>query len=688
MSASPGGDRIQESINRTKSFYSSMHSKLQQAEPGSNPQMIQAQNNEAIRAGKSPTVRSPSRTNYSAINQSPDLPGSLKTAAHANPEGWASALGGVGQSPPANNMAQQLWQRSKDAHPGADKKMMNLYISDKQQRAGVKESLEELDEALTAELFLADCPAAGPSERRVLVHASMWEKFMDKFKMYRPFLSRIKTEYDLVLHQYSQQLHMLNATQFKVASESLNQSEQFLEMKNKCFDEIAMLRQKLDGMTKDKESKGSSMEQIEQQVEHWKQQASTRVPMVKLQMAEAEAAELMQQLTREQQSHDKTRVELDRVSDKLQQHVAELDRTQDVMLGMTPRPDWSDIAASVPDLADGFKKCSTSSQKMDQMEGLLKKSRDAVKKIQKKKGGGKKGPAKEGAFDYYTGLGTAKDVPDFLKTNGRVRNNHLSKGACEDLVKECWEKKALADVGQKKPQKMGVFFATFLTDKYGKDAVIENAYNMWFSLKDYAWDADCDLFFRILQGKMDEEVYIDQMELLNNLLMKFKETDLELHNNEPTGKIPKEMLKTVFAEFFSVKSDKDIKDCFKQLDKEHLTEEVEYQMVFAEDDEGNQGDFIEAVRDQHLGDREDYIEAIEEALWDQDKDDTGEITVADVQEAFTTFDPDKPPEEVMEVVSRCTGKPVKQLKGATVIAIPAFLKTIQCMSVHRRTKVG
>ena len=66
------------------------------------------------------------------------------------------------------------------------------------------------------QLYLADCPPAGPSERRVLVHASIWEKFMDKFKMYRPILSRIKQEYEMVLHQYSQQLHMLNATQFKV----------------------------------------------------------------------------------------------------------------------------------------------------------------------------------------------------------------------------------------------------------------------------------------------------------------------------------------------------------------------------------------------------------------------------------------------------------------------------------------
>jgi len=684
MEASPGSDMMQESINRTKSFYSSMHSKLQQAEPGCNPEMLQAQHNEAVRAGRSPSKRSPSRNNYDAINSLPQLPGSLKgTGAHANPEGWSNSLGG---SPLGNNRAQVLWGRSKDISPSADKKFMDLYISDKQQRSGVKESLEELDECLTAELFLADCPSAGPSERRVLVHASMWEKFMDKFKMYRPLLSRIKGEYDLVLHQYSQQLHMLNATQFKVASESLSKSEEFLEMKNKCFDEIAMLRNKLDGMTKEQNTKGKSIESIQEQVEHWKSQAATRVPMVKLQMAEAEAAELMQQLTREQQAHDKTRAELDRVTEKLNQNSTELDQTQNQMMDMTPRPDWSDIASNVPDLADGFKKCATSAQRMDQMEGLLKKSCDAVKKIQKKKGGGKKGAAKEGAFDYFTGLGTAKDVPEFLKTNGRVRNSHLAKGACEDLVKECWDMKAKADEGQKKPCKLGAFFPTFLTTKFGKDFVTENAYNMWFSLRDYSWDADCDLFLRILQGKMDEEVYIDQMKLLNDMLQKFKDTDLALHGDTPTKKIPKDVLKTVFSEFFSVKTDKDIKDCFKQLDKEYLTEEIEYDLIFAEDEEGNQGDFIECVRDQHLADREDYIESIEEALWDQDEDDTGEITVGHVKIAFTTFDADKPPEEVMEVVARVLGKPVKQLKDATVIAIPSFLKTVQQMSVHRRTK--
>ena len=81
-------------------------------------------------------------------------------------------------------------------------------------------------------------------------------------------LSRIKNEYDLVLHQYSQQLHALNATQFKVASESLSQAEDFLKFKNNSFDEIAKLKAQIESMTKDQETRGKSLETIQEQVHY------------------------------------------------------------------------------------------------------------------------------------------------------------------------------------------------------------------------------------------------------------------------------------------------------------------------------------------------------------------------------------------------------------------------------------
>eukprot|EP00658_Telonema_sp_P-2_P026658 TRINITY_DN20786_c0_g1_i1.p1 TRINITY_DN20786_c0_g1~~TRINITY_DN20786_c0_g1_i1.p1 ORF type:complete len:513 (-),score=196.38 TRINITY_DN20786_c0_g1_i1:21-1559(-) len=509
---------------------------------------------------------------------------------------------------------------------------------------------------------------------------------MDKFKIHRPLLSRIKSEYEMVLHQYSQQLHILNAMQFKVASENLTKSEDYLEMKNKCLDEIAMLRGKLDSLTKKKETEGKSIEKITEMVDHWKQQAATRVPMVKLQMAEAEAAELQQRLDAEVQAHTATRQELTAAYAELTKRKVEMTKMGDEMGSMTPRADWMEIEASIPDLAEVFRKCDSSEARLDQMESMLKKSTDAVKKIQKKKGGGKKGPAKPGAFDYFTGMGTGKEVPDFLQTNGRVRNNHVSKGTCEELVKDCWEAKGKYDAGQAKKVKLAVFFPIFLAEKFGKEQVVEQAYNMWYALKDYSYDADCDLFFRILQGKMDEEVYTDQMSMLEALQNEFEHTDRELNGEDLFGKIPKEVLKTVFASFFPVKSDKELRECFKQLDKDYTTDLVDYNSIFAEDEEGNQGDFIEGVRDQHLSDREEYIEQIEEGLWDQDEHDIGEITFAQVLDAFRQFDLDKPAEEVADMVARCLGCAVKQLKPSKVVAIPAFLKTIGGMSLHRRTK--
>jgi len=219
-----------------------------------------------------------------------------------------------------------------------------------------------------------------------------------------------------------------------------------------------------------------------------------------------------------------------------------------------------------------------------------------------------------------------------------------------------------------------------------KKKIIEAAYNMWFALKDYSYDSDCDLFLRILQGKMDEEVYVDQMQMLDNLQNSFVKADQDINAGKTTNFLQKETLKTVFIEFFPVKSDKELKECFKALEKEYPTDQVEYPLIFAEDEEGNQGDFIEGVRDQHLTDREDYIDSLEEALWDQDEEDCGEITVQHVTQAFETFDRDKPWEEIGELLSRTLGMPTAKIKPNKVVAIPAILQTIKGMSTHRRTK--
>ncbi len=42
---------------------------------------------------------------------------------------------------------------------------------------------------------------------------------------------------------------------------------------------------------------------------------------------------------------------------------------------------------------------------------------------------------------------------------------------------------------------------------------LQMGYNLLYGLWKYAWDADCELFLRILQGEMKEEVYYQQIQL-------------------------------------------------------------------------------------------------------------------------------------------------------------------------------
>jgi len=326
---------------------------------------------------------------------------------------------------------------------------------------------------------------------------------------------------------------------------------------------------------------------------------------------------------------------------------------------------------------------------MDEVSSMLKSSNAALNKMKGGKKGGKKGDVgKDGApaQDYHTGLGMAKDIPKFLQTNGRVLNTHMRKGVCEDNVKACWECKAEHDVENGKKTKLAEFFPIFLEQKFGPAKLLEAAYNMWFSLKDYSYDSDCDLFLRILQGKMDEEVYSDQMAMLDDLQNTFFKADEDIHAGTAKRALPKEIFKTIFIDFFPVKSDPEVRECFKKLDKEYPGEMIPYLDIFAEDDEGNQGPFIEGVREQHLNDREDYIECLEEALWDQDEEDCGEITVERVCQAFEAFDRNKPWEEIGDILSRMLGMPIAKIKPNKVVAIPSMLQTVKGMSTHRRTK--
>lgn len=42
---------------------------------------------------------------------------------------------------------------------------------------------------------------------------------------------------------------------------------------------------------------------------------------------------------------------------------------------------------------------------------------------------------------------------------------------------------------------------------------MQNGYNLLYGCLKYSWDADCELFLKILRGEVKEEVYVEQIQL-------------------------------------------------------------------------------------------------------------------------------------------------------------------------------
>jgi hypothetical protein len=137
--------------------------------------------------------------------------------------------------------------------------------------------------------------------------------------------------------------------------------------------------------------------------------------------------------------------------------------------------------------------------------------------------------------DALIGMGLAPEVPKLFRHAGKVRNKHLSKRDTEKLVKELW-KERMADpaAAAGRAPDLVDFVGAQLQKRLGiAAAVVEMGYNFLYGLWAFKWDADCELFLRILTGETPEDVYIAQVRLQSELEDLF--AALDRAKGTPTG---------------------------------------------------------------------------------------------------------------------------------------------------------
>eukprot|EP00884_Botryococcus_braunii_P012883 jgi/Botrbrau1/21596/Bobra.43_1s0006.1 len=227
-------------------------------------------------------------------------------------------------------------------------------------------------------------------------------------------------------------------------------------------------------------------------------------------------------------------------------------------------------------------------------------------------------PGEDAWKDGLLGMGTGPDVPKLFRCSGKVRNKHISKRETEKLVKEVWKEKS-EEMRSGRSTDLVDFVFAHLQKKVGiVSAVVEMGYNFLYGLWKYSWDADCDLFLRILKGEVKEDVYLEQIQLQEELEALMLAVDKSTHGSE-TGTLSKTELRTALEAFFRVGEPggkmADRFDALMQaLDEDQEGQMVKYGKLFEEDREYNQGEFAEAVREQAVTERAEYFVNLQMAL--------------------------------------------------------------------------
>eukprot|EP01012_Entosiphon_sulcatum_P040391 TRINITY_DN5403_c0_g1_i1.p1 TRINITY_DN5403_c0_g1~~TRINITY_DN5403_c0_g1_i1.p1 ORF type:complete len:759 (-),score=141.72 TRINITY_DN5403_c0_g1_i1:57-2333(-) len=372
----------------------------------------------------------------------------------------------------------------------------------------------------------------------------------------------------------------------------------------------------------------------------------------------------------------------------------------------TPRPNWDQMAHRLPaefDAEELVRSTTTvdktawvvdhlvsSLEQRQSLETTLKSAQERLNWIEgatsEKNTPREQTPLQQAKF--LMGLGTGKEVPKYLKWHGKVRNRNLAKREIEILLKDFWREKIRHDQQQGQRSPMEDFMYTFLKQRHGiQPAICEWGYNIRDACQRFKFDADCELFLTVLDGRLSEQVYHDQFQMIDQLKQQILALEVTTHGARKTGIVKKKAVLDFLPRFFSTKSDKDILRLKFAISKDFPGSDIEVEKLFSEDREGNQKEFVEMVRDQMVAETIEYISELEQAIYERGNQSSGTVGIEAARDAIVQVDPLKPLKEVEKIICRGLGvSEGTELPWSQAVDLDRFLKNIKEYRLQRSTK--
>ncbi|GFN79179.1 translin-associated factor x-interacting protein 1 [Plakobranchus ocellatus] len=608
--------------------------------------------------------------------------------------------------------------------------------------------LEQLEGFLKKELRALGVVDVQPSELRLQAHREVFEYLIEDFKTYKPLLSAIKNEYEMMLAHQRQQIRHLEPLKQMLVTVSEQCEQKIMSLREEERGEMTDLKKlnkdlhaKISDLVNEqqdlKEQVARLQTKLEEEYHKYRDECDARKLLVadindlryqqEDYMASRSGAQANQDTDEDpvilkmalQKSREGERLATQRLSEmvanygdviprrdfetleakhkeieekngayearlqKLQAEYNALEELQKQVVqkrdefyiqletlkrSSTPRPQWDKCADSIQGGIMRWKELSEGKRSNELVDVLLSEIQSG-------------GFADTAGADYFDPQGTGPEVPVYLQHSEPVRNRRLSKRDTALLVRDIWRTKSAQDAERTDGtrQNMGEFLLEYLQSRFPlQQIVVEWAYNLHDACQRYSHDDIIGLFWKVLDGKADEEIFHSQLLTIHSLLTQMTKLDAEQGN---VGTLAPSDFGKCLIDFFKLQESEGEADggpepqdgvasalsvarASSLVKAATLELEVgedaplDYKSLFTEDDEGKTGPFLDEVKKLMKDQKKAYWQDIVANLPGA----SSPVTVDDLMRAVSMADPEISHEKMQDYIAWAFSTTVDGLK--------------------------
>ncbi|XP_075433249.1 translin-associated factor X-interacting protein 1 isoform X3 [Ascaphus truei] len=593
--------------------------------------------------------------------------------------------------------------------------------------------LEQLESYLRKELQSLELTKVNAQELKLQPYREVFDYFIEDFKTYKPLLCAIKKEYEVTLAHQREQIRALEPLKAMLVSVSERCDQKIQAMRDVELLEIKTLKmEKLNlvkviyQMKEEESSLQAQVSKLQKELAHeyllYRNECDARKLLIAdinelkyqqeditlskvhdehgedpvtlalaLKMARTDLMQTQIELStmkadygdvvprRDFDNQQKKLDELLQKIDLMQKDFCQLQKEHNSLLEVnnqvllqrdalyaevdqlqrsrTPRPMWDKCADVLP---GGFERWSSLSEgrTSDQMVDVLL-TELGTRELQEK--------------EFFNGAGREDNVPVHLRHEGPIKNLKLSTKDVYGVLREVWKEKTTSDQQKAKPSLLSEFFLTYLQKRFG-DSAIEWSYGVHETCKVHITNDRMYLFYNILMGQVDEEVYHALIHAYSHLLSELVNAD-----GANSGLLSREQFSLQLRNAFPLKSADEFRELLGIAESQIKTDDdsIPYKSLFTEDEEGTPSSFLAALTNQFAEEKREYLKELGNKLGNK------EVRPEDLKMALLAVDPAIDAQTLESYISQAFQVPNGQLEQAEPIAPKMALQRLYARNVRK-----